>query len=150
MKYSADNYSYFVFCFFSSFFPLNLGSLYITDKHQSPRFKSVTESIPGKRGKATNLSSVIKFYNLSLSLFSFFSFFFFWYFCTIIHSACGTVPDLRLLILLCVHGCGLYFLSKDSQVELAMPKSAHAAVSSAQALRGLRLAIFGSGQEGAS
>lgn len=60
MKYYADNYSFFV-----CFFPLNLGSLCITDKHQNPRFKSVTESIPEKRGKATNLSSVIKFHNLS-------------------------------------------------------------------------------------
>lgn len=99
--------------FFVCFFPLNLGSLCITDKHQNPRFKSVTESIPEKRGKATNLSSVIKFHNLS----------FFWYFCTIIHSDWNTAPDLRLLILLCVHGCGLYFISKDCRVELAMLRS---------------------------
>lgn len=45
--------------------PLNLGSLHIIDKHGSPRYKSVTESIPKKQGKATNLSSVIKFHNLS-------------------------------------------------------------------------------------
>lgn len=81
------------------YFPLNLGSLCITDMDQSPRFKSVTEPIPEKQGKATNLSSVLKFHNLSFS----------WYFCAIIHLACDTVPALRLLILLCVHGCGLYF-----------------------------------------
>lgn len=53
------------FFFFPLFLPLNLGSLCISDKHQNPRFKSVTESIPEKRGKATNLSSAIKFHNLS-------------------------------------------------------------------------------------
>lgn len=52
---------------FDFFFPLNLGSLHLIDKHQSPRFKSVTESFPEKRGKATNLSSVTQFCNLSFS-----------------------------------------------------------------------------------
>lgn len=52
---------------FFFFFPLNLGSLHITDKHQNPRFKSVTESLPEKWGRATNLSSVRKFHNLSFS-----------------------------------------------------------------------------------
>lgn len=128
-------------CFFFS--PLNLGSLHITDKHQSPRFKSVTESIPGKQRKATNLSSVVKFYNLSLSL----SFLIFLYYYSLSLWYCARFAPAHFTV--CARLWSLFstwgLVGWVSNAEIA-----HAALSSSQTLRGLRLAILRYGRERAS
>lgn len=123
--------------FFSFSSSLNLGSLHITDKHQSPRFKSVTEPFPGKWGRATHLSSVRKFHDLS------FSDIFVLLFTRL--AVLGQIGACSFDDVCVAVGC---FTSGDPGAELAMPRRSRGTVPESGFPR-RALAIFGSGQKGA-